>query len=350
MYLEKIARANEYSLILDCINKIKSLPGTAGISRHLDFFLNGYNEYNLCGKTPIKAYIAMRQLYCLTNGVFNNLISNAITECSYKSKTITSNDVFFGDSLDNIVNGLNSNGIWIFKEKINSSLVDNLNKVAKVMTAVPRNGLSGFKKKVSYADMKNLGANIFDFNETELVSNDLIWEIVINNKLKTIAAKYLKCDPIIDSVNMWWSFAKDLTLQQKNESAQLYHFDLDRLSFLKFFIYASDVSIEQGPTVCIPRTHRGYSDIKFRRDGRFTDEEVGASFPKSEISILGERGTLFAVDTKCLHKGMPLVSGERLMFQIEFSNSLFGADYAPFIRHDSHQYINENPTLFAKFQ
>jgi hypothetical protein len=36
---------------------------------------------------------------------------------------------------------------------------------------------------------------------------------------------------------------------------------------------------------------------------------------------------LFAADTRALHKGQPIVEGERLVLQVEFTISKFGQNY-----------------------
>ena len=45
--------------------------------------------------------------------------------------------------------------------------------------------------------------------------------------------------------------------------------------------------------------------------------------PEDMVEIGGPRGTIFAEDTRGLHKGKHLLTGDRLLFQLEFSNSLF---------------------------
>jgi hypothetical protein len=61
---------------------------------------------------------------------------------------------------------------------------------------------------------------------------------------------------------------------------------------------------------------------------RFEDAEVEACYPPEAInSICGPKGSIFAVDTMGLHKGLPVISGHRLAFQIEFTISRFGQNY-----------------------
>lgn len=67
---------------------------------------------------------------------------------------------------------------------------------------------------------------------------------------------------------------------------------------------------------------------QFYTDRRFSDDEVAHAFPVQDIrEVHGPAGTIIAGDTLCLHKGKPLVSGARLIFEMEFTLSLFGQTY-----------------------
>jgi hypothetical protein len=59
---------------------------------------------------------------------------------------------------------------------------------------------------------------------------------------------------------------------------------------------------------------------------RLADEEVSASY-NAELfkEFIGKRGTLIVEDTRGLHKGKHCISGDRLLFQLEFTASTFGA-------------------------
>ena len=47
------------------------------------------------------------------------------------------------------------------------------------------------------------------------------------------------------------------------------------------------------------------------------------------VEITGKTGTMLAVDTRGLHKGKPLEARDRLIFQVQFADSLFGQNYPP---------------------
>ena len=107
----------------------------------------------------------------------------------------------------------------------------------------------------------------------------------------------------------------------------MYHWDMDRLFFLKFFFYLTDVTPETGPHVFVAGSH-GSKPPALRQDRRYEDNEVTPHYAAEAIrTICGPRGTIFAADTRALHKGQPVVLGERLALQVEFAISKFGQNY-----------------------
>jgi hypothetical protein len=73
-------------------------------------------------------------------------------------------------------------------------------------------------------------------------------------------------------------------------------------------------------------SHRGLP-LEFRRDRRYTDDEVDAAFGDRIVDLTGARGTVFLADTRGLHRGRSLIAGDRLVFQLEYATSLYGQVY-----------------------
>src|SRR6185503_13469174 len=116
-------------------------------------------------------------------------------------------------------------------------------------------------------------------------------------------------------------------------AGQLYHFDMDRIKWLKFFIYLTDVEAANGPHCFVRGSHRTHgipSSLLSKGYARIRDAEVFQYYAReTEVRFVAPRGTVIAEDTRGLHKGMEVLSGDRLMLQLQLSNSLFGAPYAP---------------------
>lgn len=72
------------------------------------------------------------------------------------------------------------------------------------------------------------------------------------------------------------------------------------------------------------------------------------------MRFVGKRGTILIVDTRGFHKGEKLINGKRLLFQIEFSNSLFGMNYDLLSKdnipvHKRDKFYNESETYLKIF-
>jgi hypothetical protein len=132
-------------------------------------------------------------------------------------------------------------------------------------------------------------------------------------------------------VAMWWSAA--MASGPDKQAAQFWHFDMDRIKWLKFFIYLTDVDSDSGPHSFVEGSHRrgGIPDGLLQKGySRLTDMEVETQYQKNRfIEFAAPRGTILAEDTRGLHKGKHVFKGDRLMLQIQYSNSLFGGEYPP---------------------
>jgi len=152
------------------------------------------------------------------------------------------------------------------------------------------------------------------------------WELIRRLNLREIASSYLRCDPILTSVDSWHV----VPLRESSDSnalysaaAQTYHYDMDWIRFLKVFINLTPASMESGPFEYIPFSHekknRGYF-----RDGRF--ERL--LDPGSDIAIAsGTAGSCFCADTSGIHRDGRASSSNRHVLQIEFAVSSFGAKF-----------------------
>ena len=62
---------------------------------------------------------------------------------------------------------------------------------------------------------------------------------------------------------------------------------------------------------------------------RLSDDEVHGHYGTArEVEFVAPRGTVIVEDTRGLHKGKAVSGSSRLILQLQFSNSLFGGQYA----------------------
>jgi hypothetical protein len=182
------------------------------------------------------------------------------------------------------------------------------------------------------------------------MKNKDIQDLIMDPVLMNVARNYLQCEPIFDFPAMWWSTA--FQKEASHEAAQLYHFDMDRIKWLKIFIYINDVDINNGPHSYIKGSHivgAKPDSILKRGYARIEDRELAPFYKKDDfITLTGKQGEIFAGDTKCWHKGNPLVDGHRLVLEFEYTSSLFGVNNLIEIKtssvsDDFSQFVKKNP-------
>lgn len=199
----------------------------------------------------------------------------------------------------------------------------------------------------------------FDYDPTTVLQCKAIQKVLANETVLCLAQEYLKGEPILDFVAMWWHTESK---QPDKRAAQLFHYDMDRLRWVKFFFYVTDVKSENGPHVFIESTHQDYGiPFSLRRKGytRLKDEEVQRVLPKERwIEFTGSAGTMIAEDTRGLHKGAHVRSGDRLLFQFQYTTALYGKAEEPDrmelqefeLTEELRVAINRYPNIFQKIR
>lgn len=146
---------------------------------------------------------------------------------------------------------------------------------------------------------------------------------VMDPILREIIGRYLGCSPVFDFATAWWSFPNPEGVADSG-SAQLYHFDMDRVRWIKVFCYLTDVTLENGPHAFIAGSHNSVHQHA-PHDGRYADVEVFQHYPRSaEVLLTGPAGTVFLEDTLGFHKGVPVEKGRRGVFEFEYSINHYG--------------------------
>ena len=184
----------------------------------------------------------------------------------------------------------------------------------------------GFQDGI-YFDRENPKTVRFDYHPNDVIADPTIQKIVSDPKILEIAQDYLGTLPVLDFVAMWWHTKSS---NPDKEAAQYFHFDMDRLRWVKFFFYITDVGPDNGPHVFVPTSHSD-SGLPFalRKNGytRLDDEQVRKHFKEeSWRTFVGPKGSMIVEDTRGLHKGKHVGTGDRLIFQIQFTSALFGTD------------------------
>lgn len=281
----------------------------------------GYGAYLRSDTTPSISYSCMRKLFGADPRSFERLAARARRE-----RTMTTIDDPAGllaGNIDAALRELRSNGFFVLPAVLPPTECDDLTAVARAGTCSLVERFPGAPPAARF-DPDAPVAVRYELDEQEVISSPAAQRLVADRSLIEVARRYLEAAPVQDLVAMWWSVPGKG--EASSAAAQQFHFDLDRLSFLKVFVYLTDVGPGNGPHVYVRGSHRGLPSA-LRVDCRFGDDEVDRWFPGAQVSIGGQRGTVFLADTRGMHKGLPLTEGHRLVFQLQFSSSLFGAPY-----------------------
>jgi hypothetical protein len=296
----------------------------------------GYVVYALTGRTPKQAHLSFIRLFCATRGVSRDLVANVTARIRGTSKLRS--DVGVLGRLDSsrrheIRSRLTAEGYAVFPGAVSGAVCDRLLAFALRTPAIVRemdgeNDTGTTNRLALFDSAKPLGVR-YDYPQKDLLGNEDVQELMADDSLLTVAQNYLGCTPKLDVVSMWWHTAyKD---GPDAQAAQFFHFDMDRVKWLKAFIYLTDVGESSGPHEFVAGSHktRGIpAPLLAKGYARLPDAEVDRWFkPGSRIRFVAPRGTIILEDTAGLHKGVHVTGMPRLMLQLQFSNSLFGATY-----------------------
>lgn len=308
------------------INVLKKL-------KHKRLFNAEYKKFLKTGTHSDQAYQSFRQLFIYSKGKSNDLLSSEISKKIGKYNDVLATGVLgnltHNDILD-MTSKMKIDGFYVFDKSLSDDAVNAMFEYA-IKTPisfleVDSNTQEYSKEKVLFEEKNPLSPR-YELNSVEIYNCKEFQKLIYDQSLLAFAQEYLGCKPILDLVACWWS--APFKGRGKSAAAQMYHFDLDRIKFMKFFFYLTDVDTNTGPHCYIKGSH-GILPNEISRDGRFEDEELEKVYGADNLlELCGKKGSIIAVDTRGFHKGKDLLKEKRFLFQIQFTNSLFGQSYTP---------------------
>ena len=296
----------------------------------------GAIAFSLTGRTPARAYQAFVGLFCRTGGRSNDAMSALIARLSPPYPFPHAAGVLgelSGEEVSEVAARLREDGYYVFPQRIAGALCDRLVQFALSQPSIIMHDdapTTHAGARVRFADERAAPRGVrYDFEMGEVVANPDVQALLCDLSILSVAQAYLRARPRADVLALWWSTA--VNAAPSKAAAQHFHFDLDRVKWLKFFIYLTDVDERGGPHTFIAGSHRtGGIPPDLLRQGyaRLSEDEVRTCYAGERfIEFAAPRGTVIAEDTRGLHKGRRVERGDRLMLQLQFSNSLFGAHY-----------------------
>jgi hypothetical protein len=162
-------------------------------------------------------------------------------------------------------------------------------------------------------------ANISDFDP-----QDPIVQIAMNDELLACVTKYLGVAPQLNSINVMWSPASEITAIKESSwtGSQLFHIDGDSDGIVKIWILCNKVTEDNGPTVLIPaeKSLKISKEISYTPNGKVPNDTPFTNVINEAFKAVGEAGTVFATDTaRCFHQGSRTsINSERLVIMYFF--------------------------------
>lgn len=317
--------------------------------------------YAITGKTGNKTYQAFVWMFCVSAGRSNAFLSR-LASLRRPVTQINSTKGVLGDMSGAVraksVEQLRRDGYVLFERALSPGACDRLLQFAQATPSQIRrmDGEAATQVvRTAVFDGSNPMAVRYDYDPVSLLDNEDVQTLLADGSLLSLAQEYLRSAPVADVLSMWWH--TNHHSQPDSHAAQFYHFDMDRIKWLKVFIYLTDVGPENGAHSYVAGSHNGGIPWSMRRKGyvRLTDEEVTAEYGGERcLHLMAPRGSIIVEDTSGLHKGNTVQGASRLILQLQFSNSLFGGYYAParitsVQSSDLRSRLRETPTVYRQY-
>ena len=255
---------------------------------------------------------------------FSNNQPNSFLNYSNFLKNYNNNSLISKFNHEEALKELDDKGYFIIKGALDNKTIDSIKN--KLILS------KGFYFSDDYNSTSEEELNLdkpksttFRYKSENILNIEEIQDIVFDKNLISIVMTYLKCQPILDIVTAWWSFNSK---EPDINSAQKWHFDLDRTKWLKIFIFLKDCTLENGAHSYIKGSHKPNGipfKLRSKLYSRLEDNEIKNIFKKEDIiDVIANKGDILIEDTKGLHKGNRVLRGNRLLVQLQFSSNLFG--------------------------
>ncbi|MBI3529704.1 MAG: phytanoyl-CoA dioxygenase family protein [Betaproteobacteria bacterium] len=322
--------------------------------------LKGALIHALRGETPRTAQQALVNLFVMSQGRTNDFLAWVLS-IRHSPYVLPQSSGVLGNltpqDLAKIQEKLEIDGYYVFEnclpadfcERIvRQTLKANCLVLGDEFVAQPEKVYDRYNRESPYAPKYILTEDdTSDIPEVQQLLSDL--------SLITVAQNYLKSKPIFTGLSLWWS--APVKNSPDANAAQQFHFDMERIRWLRYFIYLTDVTKYSGPHCFIKGSHRsGAIPAALLKPGyvRQTDETILESFGQEAYrEFIGPRGTIVAEDSRGFHKGLMPAKGDRLLLAFEISNSTFGANKRHLIRRihvpQFGELAKKYPRVYANF-
>jgi ectoine hydroxylase-related dioxygenase (phytanoyl-CoA dioxygenase family) len=312
------------------------------------------------GETPQSAHLALIALFIRSGGRANDLLSRAVGILHPPYRLPRPSGVL-GDlstnDLAKIENQLETDGYYVFENCLSAEFCERVIQQTLATDCVLAGDEITQERPGNRAryDRDAPTAALYQLTRDDTTDLAEVQELVSDPSIIAVAQNYLKSKPIFTGIVMRWSPAIKNT--PDSEAAQEFHWDMERIKWIRFFIYLTDVTVDSGPHCFIKGTHRtGAIPEDLLRQGyvRQKDEILLQRYGnEAYLEFTGPRGTIVAEDSRGWHKGKPPRKGDRLLLAFELCNTTFGANKRHLIRNIRvprfGEFAVKYPRLYANF-
>lgn len=290
----------------------------------ISLIIAGLIAHNRAGFTPKISQTAFVQAYEKTNGAAQEILHASLSKPSNNSTIVLTKakKSIIGDlspnQLSEILNELTREGYAKLPIKIPPEALKLLLEEAKNISFNPLNGTSP-GRKINPGNLNNNG--IYHCKIEDLQQSNQFSSIANDPFIKYIADKYLNTNTTLINQSLKYTFPSP---RASSQGAQLFHYDLDTLRWLKVFIYLNNITTEMGPHEYVKGSHvpgNKPTSLLLRGYQRISDTEIDHHYRGKRIKLAEPAGTIIFADTRCYHKGNVPTEGYRLMFTLNFAPS-----------------------------
>ena len=272
------------------------------------------------------------------------------------------------ESCKNIVNQLSDQGYYVIENFLKPDEVEKIKDELTHFdyvgsTSESKHKLEQLRKITKLSDQNACSVFSSTCSTPEIDASSKIGNLMIDPFFADIASSYFQTQAYLTRVVSMFTTARDPKLFTDSHaygSAQGWHFDYSDFRFLKFFIYLTDVTPENGPHTFAAGSHEerlvyptnidDFGKTGFRKyvngevEGSVKNEWVIKNIGPNRIKEFAcPKGTLIIENTSGLHKGGNCTSGTREMLIYDYAISNLSSphqlptlDYNPNFPYNSH--------------
>jgi hypothetical protein len=253
---------------------------------------------------------------------------------------------FSEEKINRHVEELNNDGITLLGEVLSPAQVSDIQNYLKNRPVFNGHVWSaGDKKEYELNDLKEKFPQ-GNYRLQDTLQAPYLLEFMCDPNITKIAEKYLGAVPKLYSTNLMWSSGKHHN--PKKGVARMFHRDTDNFNFCVLFILLTDVKKGSGSHQYLKKTHKTeaiqelllslkkelnssdynsaveYLNSSKLGEGYVNDEvlptrKVEELFKSNMLEVEGKAGSAFIADVYGLHRGVPVISDDRLLFWGRFA-------------------------------